>query len=153
MKKTPFTQREIDAFVRQDDEVEGTELQYAPATSSTTTSQTITLPQDGLDDFFADHPARSRRSPTTPFFWHSPVRRRDRQLRRPHRPLRPEDSIGERVVLLLLAIATVMAAVFLLLPFVTMRKVWRQLPQRTSALYLRRWASASCSSRSRSSSA
>jgi hypothetical protein len=47
-----------------------------------------------------------------------------------------EIAIGERVILLLLVIATLMAAVFLLLPFVTMRKVWRELPRKpTSAVY------------------
>ena len=48
----------------------------------------------------------------------------------------PEDSIGERVLLLLLAIATLFAAVFLLLPFVAMRKTWAALPRKAnSALY------------------
>ena len=43
---------------------------------------------------------------------------------------------GERVLLLLLGIATLMAAVFLLLPFVAMRRTWTQLPRKgTSALY------------------
>ena len=139
VKKTPFTQEEIDAFVRQDDEVEGTELQYAPGHElDNDVTRAITLPQDELDDFFADHPyAVTPITDDAPFFWHfarfgdvianfgDPIDRFD-----------PEDSIGERVVLLLLAIATVMAAVFLLLPFVTMRKVWRQLPRKgTSALY------------------
>ena len=48
----------------------------------------------------------------------------------------PEDVIGERVLLLLLAIAVVYAAVFLLLPFVTVRRTWRALAAKgTSGVY------------------
>jgi hypothetical protein len=139
VKKTPFTQEEIDTFVAQDDEVPGTELQYAPGHErDNDVTRAITLPEDELDDFFADHPyAVTPITDDAPFFWHF-ARFRDvlANFGDPIDRFDPEDSIGERVVLLLLAIATVMAAVFLLLPFVTMRKVWRQLPRKgTSALY------------------
>lgn len=139
VKKTPFTQEEIDTFAAQDDEVPGTELQYAPGHErDNNVTRAITLPEDELDDFFADHPyAVTPITDDAPFFWHF-ARFRDvlANFGDPIDRFDPEDSIGERVVLLLLAIATVMAAVFLLLPFVTMRKVWRQLPRKgTSALY------------------
>jgi hypothetical protein len=42
----------------------------------------------------------------------------------------PEDVIGERVLLLLLLIAIAYAAVFLLLPFVAVRKTWSKLPSK-----------------------
>ena len=62
----------------------------------------------------------------------------------------PEDAIGERVLLLLLGIAVLYAAVFLLAPFFAVRKKWRALPAKgrrpcTSP----RSGSVSCSSRSR----
>ena len=48
----------------------------------------------------------------------------------------PEDSIGERVLILLFGFAVVFAAVFLLLPFVVVRKQWRALPAKgISAVY------------------
>ena len=41
-----------------------------------------------------------------------------------------EVGIGERVLVLLLGVAIVMAAVFLLLPFVLVRRTWRALPDK-----------------------
>lgn len=46
----------------------------------------------------------------------------------------PEDSIGERVLLLLLAIGLVYAAAFLLLPFLAVRHEWRALPAKGSSV-------------------
>lgn len=139
VKKTPFTDDEIATFVGQDDEVPGSELQYAPGHElDNSITAVATLPDAELDAYIDAHEFSV--GPITddaPFFWHfarfsdvvsdfgEPIDRFD-----------PEDSIGERVILLLLAIATVLAAVFLLLPFVTMRKVWRQLPRKgVSAVY------------------
>ena len=72
-----------------------------------------------------------------PFFWHfntfddvigsftDPIDRNDF-----------EDSVGERVLLLLLAVAVLFATVFLLLPFVAIRSTWVMLPRKVhSALY------------------
>ena len=72
-----------------------------------------------------------------PFFWHfvgfGTV------LRHIFTPLdahNPEDVIGERVLLLLLAVAIVFAALFMLAPFFLVRKEWRRLPSKgVSALY------------------
>jgi hypothetical protein len=51
-------------------------------------------------------------------------------------PTNPEDVIGERVLLLLLGIAIFYAAIFLLLPFLAVRRTWRALPAKgTSAIY------------------
>jgi len=48
----------------------------------------------------------------------------------------PENSVGERVLLLLLGVAVLFAAVFLLLPFVAIRSTWSALPRKKgSALY------------------
>ena len=41
-----------------------------------------------------------------------------------------EDTVGERVLVLLLIIAAIMAAVFLLLPFVAIRRDWSELPRK-----------------------
>ena len=74
-----------------------------------------------------------------PFFWHfasfdKVVREYGNSINgaNPDR----EDATGERVLVLLLVIATLMAAVFLLLPFLAMRRVWTKLPRKgNSALY------------------
>ena len=53
-----------------------------------------------------------------------------------HGPSNVEDATGERVLLLLLGIATLFSAVFLLLPFVAIRRTWTKLPRKgRSALY------------------
>ncbi len=50
--------------------------------------------------------------------------------------LDPEDTIGERVLLLLLGFAVLYAAVFLFVPFLFVRQKWRALPAKgTSAVY------------------
>jgi hypothetical protein len=54
----------------------------------------------------------------------------------PLQTLDPESGIGERVLILLLSIAAVFAVVFLILPFLAIRKDWRALPRKpVSALY------------------
>jgi hypothetical protein len=64
-----------------------------------------------------------------PYFWH--FSRFGSVLRHIAQPLHtnnPEDSIGERVLLLLLGISILYAAVFLLAPFFAVRRTWRALP-------------------------
>ena len=140
VKRTPFTPEEIESFVAQDAAVDGNELQYAPGEplQDNTVTKVITLPAGEQQAFLDEYPfAVDSISDDGPFFWHfarfgdvvqnygDPIDRFD-----------PEDSVGERVIILLLVLATVLAAVFLLLPFVTMRKVWRALPRKgTSAVY------------------
>jgi hypothetical protein len=72
-----------------------------------------------------------------PYFWH--FNRFTDVIKNITHPLRtndPEDAIGERVLLLLLGIAVLYAAVFLLAPFFAVRKKWRALPAKTtSAVY------------------
>src|SRR5690606_10466136 len=101
-------------------------------------SNVLTLPDGELGAYIDAYPFDI--SPVTddgPFFWH--FARFTDVIRNFGDPINQYDSeiaIGERVILLLLVIATVMAAVFLLLPFVTMRKVWRALPRKAnSAVY------------------
>lgn len=139
VKGEPFTEVEIEAFTGKGADIEGDTLQYAPGQpQDNSVTRSLTLPAYEQRAFLDSYPfAVDAISDDGPFFWHfsrfgdvladfgDPIDRVD-----------PEDSIGERVILLLLAIATVMAAVFLLLPFVTMRTVWRELPRKgTSALY------------------
>jgi Spermidine synthase len=72
-----------------------------------------------------------------PFFWHfSSFSDVIRNFTDPIDPIDPSIVLGERVLLLLLGIAIVFAAVFLLLPFFFVRKEWRALPAKgISALY------------------
>jgi hypothetical protein len=140
VKRTPFTEEEIASFVGQGADIEGAQLRYAPGEEpiDNPVTNVLTLPADEQQTYLENYPYEvDAITDDGPFFWHfvgfgdvirnygDPIDRFD-----------PEDSIGERVILLLLALATILAAVFLLLPFVTMRKVWRELPRKgTSAVY------------------
>jgi spermidine synthase len=74
-------------------------------------------------------------SDNSPFFWHF-ARFRD-VFRTPldeHDYIPdPEDSKGERVLLVMLGVTSVFSAVFLLLPLVALRNVWREVPYKINA--------------------
>ena len=72
-----------------------------------------------------------------PFFWHfNSFPKVLSDITDPIRVIDPEDAVGERVLLLLLAVAVFYAAVFLLLPFIVVRRQWRALPAKgVSAVY------------------
>ncbi len=76
-------------------------------------------------------------SDDAPFFWH--FADFDDVLANIFKPLsveNPEDSVGERVLLLLLAVSVIYSAVFLLAPFLFVRREWRAMPaKRISAVY------------------
>ena len=156
VKGTPFSDDEIEAFTGKGPDIEGDTLQYAPgAPQDNSVTRSLTLPADEQRPTSTRIPSTSTPSPTTgPSSGTSPGSARccatsaTRSARAD-----PEDSIGERVILLLVVLAAILAAVFLLLPFVTMRKVWSSLPRKaTSWLYFTALGWASCSSRSPSSS-
>jgi hypothetical protein len=75
-----------------------------------------------------------------PYFWNfarpsSVIRQMDQSLS-PAETVDPESGIGERVLILLLGIAVSFALVFLILPFMLIRKDWKALPRKpVSALY------------------
>jgi hypothetical protein len=76
-------------------------------------------------------------SDDAPFFWHfSKFGDVLRNYLHPIDVRDPEDSIGERVLILLFGVSVVFAGVFLLLPFVVVRRQWRALPAKgVSAVY------------------
>ena len=76
-------------------------------------------------------------SDDSPFFWHFvPFDSVIRNIFHPLSAQNPEDSIGERVLLLLLGVSVLYAALFLLAPFFFVRKEWRSLPAKgISAVY------------------
>ena len=139
VKREPFTDEEIDRFVGGESEVEGSTIRFADGhADDPSVTPVITLQGDELDRYY-DHFKYSV-GPITddgPFFWHF-ARFGDvlRNFGDPIDTLDPEDATGERVLVLLLAVAAGLAGIFLLLPFVAVRQVWRQLPRKgTSALY------------------
>jgi hypothetical protein len=140
VKRTPFTDDEVRRFVDQQEKVPGSQVRYAPGQprQDNSVTQIATLPDSELDAWYDDYPYDV--SPVTddgPFFWHFD-RFGDviRNFGRAAGPRSVEDETGERVLLLLLGIAMVFSAVFLLLPFVAIRRTWAAFPRKgRSALY------------------
>jgi spermidine synthase len=142
IKRSPFTAEEVANFTDQLGNVEGGLLRYAPDSEGeyepNPVSEVTTVSNADLDDWYDDYEYDV--TPITddgPFFWHftnfrdvlanygDEIDRNDL-----------EDATGERVLLLLLGVAILFAAVFLLLPFLAIRQTWVQLPyKRRSALY------------------
>ena len=136
VKRTPFTPAEVEGFGRGVAKLSDHRPIYAPGADfgdpGHITAQLAGGTRDEVDSIVANH-AREIDAITDdgPFFWHfsdfgdvladitTPLDVRD-----------PEDVIGERVLLLLLLIAIAYAAVFLLLPFVAVRKTWSKLPSK-----------------------
>jgi hypothetical protein len=137
VKGTPFTDAEVDAFAARVAGLPDHHAVYAPgvdlAANETGDQIVAGLAGGSAADVEALVAGSNREidaiSDDAPFFWHFhdfPDVLRD--IFSPLDTDDPEDVIGERVLLLLLAIAVVYAAVFLLLPFVAVRRTWRALP-------------------------
>ncbi len=140
IKESGFTPGEVDSFVAALGGVEGATLRYAPGQDYPVgpASEIVTRSSGELDAFFDTYRYDvSAITDDRPFFWHfrpfgDVAGSIDEELGGFDR----EDTAGERVLLLLLVIAIVLAAVFLLLPFVAVRATWSKLPKKPlSALY------------------
>jgi hypothetical protein len=132
VKRAPFTTSEVNHFVSSLSAVPGTTLQYAPGhvVSKNPVDTVVSSSSAGLRSFYDSYTYNV--APTTdndPYFWH--FARFGTVLRDYFHPITSsdrEDQVGERVLILLLALAAVISAVFLLLPFVAIRSTWRRLP-------------------------
>ena len=140
IKREPFTDAEVQRFTDQLQDVDGAVLRYAPGGDfePSAVSEVATIPKADLGDWYDDYEYDVR--PITddgPFFWHftdfgDVISNYGDDID----PVDLEDATGERVLLLLLGVAILFAAVFLLLPFLAIRQTWSQLPRKPrSALY------------------
>ena len=68
----------------------------------------------------------------SPFFWHF-VRFRDAFTGSERGRWDWEDAVGERMLASLLALVTLLAAGFLILPLIVLRRIWREVPLKTNA--------------------
>ena len=140
VKETPFTPTQVDRVLGELGTHAESQLRYAPGhpVEGESVTAVATLSDSALDDWYDSYPYEV--GPITddgPFFWHfTSFRDVIADFTDPIDPGDPEDSVGERVLLLLLAVATIFAAVFLLAPFFAIRGIWRALPHKPmSALY------------------
>jgi hypothetical protein len=142
VKRTPFTPDEVEAFTDGVEALPGGNIAvYAPGRdlgddhivarlAGGDRAEVESIVSGHTRDIGAIHDDR-------PFFWHfTDFGTALADIYHPLDVRDPEDVIGERVLLLLLLMAIVYAALFLLAPFVTVRRQWAALPAKgTSAVY------------------
>jgi hypothetical protein len=132
VKSTPFTPSEVNGLVAGLSKVPGSALRYAPdrAYVGGPVSAAITTPNPHTFDASYPYDVRAI-SDNRPFFWHfASFGKVISDYTHSISGVDPEDQVGERVLLLLLGLAIVLAAVFLLLPFVAIRDRWVGLPRK-----------------------
>jgi hypothetical protein len=140
VKRKPFSRADVARFLAAVPTVPGSRLQYAPGhpVKGSTVTDIATLSDVKLDGWFDNYPYDVRPiSDNGPFFWHfKPFDDVIANIDTPIDTHDPEDTVGERVLLLMLGVATLFALVFLLLPFIAIRQTWVALPRKArSALY------------------
>lgn len=141
VSRSPFTDEQVDRFVEAVESTTNSQVVYAPGAVSgdSPVAALAAAPDDAaLDELVAEYPADiTAISDDGPFFWHfTPFTDVVKDIRRATSVDFREYAIGERVLLLLLGTAAVFAVLFLLLPFLVIRKQWRSLPAKgTSGVY------------------
>jgi len=141
LSATPFTPAQVRAFQTTAQQIPGARLRHVPgrALDDGPVNRVLDLPDAALEAWFDAHPYDVRPiTDDSPFFWHF-ARFRDAFERGTDKQgslIDFEDAVGERVLLVLLGVASLFAAVFLLLPFVAIRRAWGELPYKgRTALY------------------
>lgn len=140
VKRTAFTPAEIDRFLGRVAQLPDHHPLAAPDHAFGT--NIVSQLASGTNAEVASTVAHSRAyitaiSDNSPYFWHfSRFRSVIRHIATPLTARDPENVVGERVLLLMLGLSLVYAALFLLAPFVAVRRKWRALPAKTtSAVY------------------
>ncbi len=133
LKRTPFTEQQVADFAETVPQLKDTRLVYAPGVfndGSFPARIAGATDEKAVAEIVASYPGEI--GPITddgPFFWHfKNYRTVLGEMTNSWDGLDPEDSIGERVLVLLLGFAILYAAAFLLVPFIFVRKKWRALP-------------------------
>ena len=138
VKRTPFTADEITQFTETVPTLKDTRLVYAPGTFSDESIPARIAgasDQATVDAIVKAYPGEvGVITDDAPFFWHfEDFGDVFGEITDSWNGLDPEDTIGERVLLLLLGFAIAYAAVFLLVPFLFVRKRWARLPAKASS--------------------
>jgi hypothetical protein len=140
VKTTPFSAAEVSRFVKGLKRVPGTTVAYAPGhpVKASPVSIAASAGPAKLANFYNGY--KYNVVPTSdndPFFYHfvrygTVLKDLFHSINTDDR----EDAVGERVLVLLLGISVIVALVFLLAPFLAIRRTWRKLPRKgRSALF------------------
>jgi hypothetical protein len=136
LKRAPFSRPEIDRFLANAEVVRGSIARHVPGRpGSGVVNRVLELPAAPLAALYDRHPYRIQPVfDDSPFFWHfARFGTVLRELDRKAQTIDPEDSVGERLLVIMLGIAVLFAAVFLLLPFVVARGIWSRLTRKLEA--------------------
>jgi spermidine synthase len=142
IKNDPFSVEEIRRFRAHEATIDRSEIWHAagaggiPNNPAHPVRRVMELTDESLAAYFDVHPYQLY--PVTddaPFFWHFARFENsfDEEFGGNEIVWDPEDATGERVLVILLLLATSFAAVFLLLPLVAIRNVWRHVPHKLHA--------------------
>jgi spermidine synthase len=135
LKRTGFSEEDAALFVRKAKGYDKTQLHFAPGLDRPSPiTQIVTLPAERLEAWYERYPIDVR--PITddaPFFWHFVS---FPQAFRGTAGSGLEAGMGERLLVILLGVATLLAAALLLAPLLLRREVWSAIPYKThAALY------------------
>jgi len=136
LKKAPFTEVDVARFIDSTTKVKGGTVRHAwtDQDGQHPVHQVIALGKEALERWYGEYPFNVRAvTDDSPFFWHF-VRFRDVLADSVHVGVPgPEEGNGERLLLLLLGVATAFAAVVLLAPLLAIREVWGAIPHKADA--------------------
>lgn len=141
VSRSPFTPDQVDRFIQAVESTADSTVIYAPGavqTDSPVAALAGAADQAEVQRLVTEYPANiDAITDDAPFFWHfTPFTDVVKDIGRATTVDFREYAIGERVLLLLLAVATLFAVLFLLLPFLVIRRQWARLPAKgTSAVY------------------
>jgi SAM-dependent methyltransferase len=129
----PFSEPQIDAFLGAVEEIPTGAARHAwrRGLGDGVANAVIGFPEPKLQALFRSYPYLiTPVSDDAPFFWHFARFRDVLSGDNPAlaNPVGPEDGRGEATLLAMLFVATGLSAVFLLTPFVGVRRRWAQLP-------------------------
>jgi hypothetical protein len=132
VKRTPFMSGEVDRFLGGVARVPEHHPYAAPGHTfgNTIVSRLASGDKNTVASIVAHNPKNvTAVSDDAPYFWHfAGFGNVLAHITEPLAVSDAEDAVGERVLLLMLGIAILYAAVFLLAPFVAVRRKWRALP-------------------------
>ncbi len=138
ISRRPFTASQVGGFLSSVQRVPETTTLYAPGQSvhPNPVNSVVSSSPAQLESFYQSFPYDvTPTSDNGPYFWHfarfgTVIGHYTSSLNSADR----EDSVGERVLLLLLAMSVLAALVFLLAPFFVVRSTWSRMPAK-------RWSS------------
>jgi len=138
--RSPFTAAQVQNFIKACKRVPKTVVIYAKGVPAANPANPIATfmetPKAQVPNFYSSYPYNvTPTSDNSPFFYH--FARFGKVLGNYAHSLSSdnrENAIGERILILLLLVSTLIASIFLLLPFFAIRKTWKKLPNKGRSL-------------------